>query len=142
MQKHEYTVRRELLDFTRNPQLIKRLQSCLALVVFHHIFLVLMIRRLDTFHKCICTDGLQSHPGMNLVNLYRKLIFNSLDLEKDVKIVKQLRVNTHGQILPQTFELVAYPAISCFIPPVILELHEGFLKNGVRTNCFWFGFAG
>lgn len=41
MQEHEYTVRRELLNFTRNPQLIKCLQGCLALVVFHHIFLVL-----------------------------------------------------------------------------------------------------
>ena len=42
-----------------------------------------MIRGLDIFHKCICTDSLQSHPGMDLVNLYRKLIFDPLDLEKE-----------------------------------------------------------
>ena len=43
-----------------------------------------MIRCLVTLHKCICTDGFQGHPGMNLVNLHGKLIFDSLDLEKEI----------------------------------------------------------
>ena len=42
-----------------------------------------MIRGLDTFHKYIYTDGLQSHPRMDFVNLYRKLIFDPLDLVKE-----------------------------------------------------------
>jgi len=82
MQEHEYTVSRELLNFTGNPQLIKCLQSCLALVIFYHIFLIGDIR-LRKRKYVSQTDGLKSHPGMNFVNLYRKFIFDSLDLEKE-----------------------------------------------------------
>ena len=42
MKEHEYAISRELFDFAWNSQVVKCLQSGLALVVFNHIILETM----------------------------------------------------------------------------------------------------
>jgi len=66
MEEHEYPICRELLDSTRYAQLVECLQSCLALVVFHHIVLLGSISNIPR-EKKKRTDTLKCNPSMNLI---------------------------------------------------------------------------
>ena len=84
VQQVEYTISRKLFDFPWYPKVIKRLESCLTLIIFHHVSLPICCEILVVGERRD-TDTLQSYTRMNFIDLYSKLIFDSLHLEVNFK---------------------------------------------------------
>jgi hypothetical protein len=84
VQQIKYTVSRELFDFPWYPKVIKSLESCLTLIIFHHVSLPICCEILIVGERRY-TDTLQSDTCMNFIDLHGKFIFDALHLEANFK---------------------------------------------------------
>ena len=93
------------------------------------------------------TYAFQSHPGMYFVDLYSKLILDTLNLTKQPQVMpnterwskscqlasSQARPRTHCQVLPQALELATYPVVRNLFSPFPFQFGQSLLKNRIRS---------
>lgn len=81
MEQHKNSIGCKLLDFAWDTKIIQSFQGSLALVVLHHVALLLTIQP-SLKQRLTPTHSFESHASVNLIYLDGKLIFNSLNLQE------------------------------------------------------------
>jgi len=99
MQKHENAVSCEFFHFSGYSKFVKRLESCLTLIVFYHVTLRHKLGlRVTIYDTMRITYTFESHPCVDLVNLDCKFVFDALNLKKPRKEMQVLMQNVPKKV--------------------------------------------